>query len=509
MISELLDAPSPAGAIAAAVREKQVKAEEVTRAYLDRIAKLDGAIGSYYRVDAEGALAQARAVDAKIARGEEPGLLGGVPVGLKDLFVTRGLETTSGSKILAGWVPPYDGTAVARLRAAGAVILGKLSMDEFAMGSSNENSAYATSELDGKKTTVRNPWDLSRVPGGSSGGSAAAVAAGLAAVTLGTDTGGSIRQPAALTGTVGIKPTYGRVSRYGVVAFASSLDQVGPFGRSADDCARVLEVIAGHDPHDATSLPHPVPAYRRECQQSVRGLRIGIPEEYFRDCPAPIALAVNEAVRTLEAEGATRVPVKLPNSEYGLAAYYIVATAECSSNLARYDGVRYGSREPGENLLQMYMKTRAQGFGAEVKRRIMLGTYALRSGYYDAYYLKAQKVRTLIKRDFEQAFTACDVIATPTAPSVAFRLGEKSADPLEMYLSDVFTIPCNLAGLPGMSLPCGFAAPQDASGGQAGAQLPVGLQLLGPPLGESRIFAAAGAYQRVTDWHCRRPGGVA
>jgi aspartyl-tRNA(Asn)/glutamyl-tRNA(Gln) amidotransferase subunit A len=358
-------------------------------------------------------------------------------------------------------------------------------MDEFAMGSSNENSAYGP---------VKNPWDPARVPGGSTGGSAAAVAAGLAAATLGTDTGGSIRQPASLCGVTGIKPTYGRVSRYGVVAFASSLDQVGPLGRSALDCALMLEAIAGHDPRDATSLPVPVPRYREATGESARGLSIGVPDEWFQKCDAAIAQPVSAAIDALVKEGATRVKVTLPHSDYGIAAYYLIATAEASSNLARYDGIRYGLRVHADSLNAMYAKSRAAGFGAEVKRRIMLGTYALRSGYYDAYYLRAQKVRTLIKRDFEQAFRSCDVIATPTSPTVAFKLGEKLSDPLAMYLSDVFTIPCNLAGLPGMSLPCGLVD-----------GLPVGLQLLGPALAEATLFRAAGAYQRITDWHTRRP----
>jgi aspartyl-tRNA(Asn)/glutamyl-tRNA(Gln) amidotransferase subunit A len=353
------------------------------------------------------------------------------------------------------------------------------------MCSSNENSAFGP---------VRNPWDPTRVPGGSSGGSAAAVAAGLVAVTLGTDTGGSIRQPAALSGVSGLKPTYGRVSRHGVVAFASSLDQVGPLGRSARDCAVILEVIAGFDPLDSTAIEAPVPRYRDALARGVSGLTVGVPAEYFAHLSPEIAALLNGAIDELVKQGARRVDIRLPHTDYGIAAYYIVATAEASSNLARYDGVRYGLRAGGESLGDMYMKTRAQGFGDEVKRRIMLGTYALRSGYYDAYYLKAQKVRTLIKRDFEQAFTRCDFIATPTSPSVAFKLGEKVADPLEMYLNDVFTIPCNLAGLPGMSIPCGFSS-----------GLPVGLQLLGRPLGEETLFQAAGAYQQVTDWHTRRP----
>ncbi|HEX8951862.1 MAG TPA: Asp-tRNA(Asn)/Glu-tRNA(Gln) amidotransferase subunit GatA, partial [Polyangia bacterium] len=429
--------------VARAIRERRVSAVEVVDAYLARIEAIDRSLGCFYRLDPT-ARDQARAVDDKLARGEDPGMLAGVPVALKDLFVTEGLETTAGSKILEGWVPPYDGTPSKKLKQAGAILVGKVSMDEFAMGSSNENSAYGP---------VKNPWDRTRVPGGSSGGSAAAVAAGLCAGALGTDTGGSIRQPAALTGTSGIKPTYGRVSRYGVVAFASSLDQVGPFGRSALDCAYLLQAIAGHDPHDSTSLERPVPDYRAACARPLGKLRIGIPSEYFKDTPAAMGSSVMAAVDELCKLGATKVPVELPHTRYGIAAYYIVATAEASSNLARYDGVRYGLRVAGDNLGAMYAKTRDTGFGAEPKRRIMLGTYALRSGYYDAYYLRAQKVRTLIKRDFERAFAACDVIATPTAPSTAFALGAKVGDPLEMYLNDVYTIPCNLAGIPGMSIP--------------------------------------------------------
>ncbi len=470
------------GEIARAVRERKVSAAEVTDAYLARVAA--DTLGCFYRVDPT-AREQARAVDERIARGEDPGPLCGVPIALKDLFVTKGLETTAGSRILEGWIPPYDGTPAKKLKAAGAVLVGKLSMDEFAMGSSNESSAYGP---------VRNPWDRSRVPGGSSGGSAAAVAAGLVAGALGTDTGGSIRQPAALTGTTGMKPTYGRVSRYGVVAFASSLDQVGPFGRSALDCAHLLQAIAGHDAHDATSLDRPVPDYRAACARPLGSLRIGIPAEYFKDTPQAMGASVMGAIEALVALGATKVPVELPHTSYGIAAYYIVATAEASSNLARYDGVRYGLRVAGENLASMYARTRAAGFGAEVKRRIMLGTYALRSGYYDAYYLRAQKVRTLIKRDFARAFERCDVIATPTAPSTAFALGAKIDDPLEMYLNDVYTIPASLAGLPGMSVPCGFIE-----------GLPAGLQLIAPPLAEETLFAVAGAYQRATDWHTRRP----
>jgi aspartyl-tRNA(Asn)/glutamyl-tRNA(Gln) amidotransferase subunit A len=467
--------------IAEAVRARKMSAAEVADAYLARIAK--DTLGCFYRVDPT-AREQARAVDEKIARGEDPGPLAGVPVALKDLFVTKGVETTAGSKILEGWVPPYDGTPSQRLKAAGAVLVGKVSMDEFAMGSSNENSAYGP---------VRNPWDPTRVPGGSSGGSAAAVAAGLCAGALGTDTGGSIRQPAALTGTSGLKPTYGRVSRYGVVAFASSLDQVGPFGRSALDCAHLLQAIAGHDPRDATSLDRPVPDYGVACARGLDGLRIGFAARWLDGLDGAVAQPIFDAIEQLTGGRQAEI-VELPHTDYGIASYYIIATAEASSNLARYDGVRYGLRAPSDTLGAMYAKTRAAGFGAEPKRRIMLGTYALRSGYYDAYYVRAQKVRTLIKRDFDDAFKKCDVILAPTAPTTAFKLGEKVSDPLQMYLNDVFTIPVNLAGLPAMSIPCGFAD-----------GLPVGLQLIAPPLGEEKLFAVAGAFQRATDWHTKRP----
>ncbi len=469
-----------AAELARRVRAKELSSRELTRHYLDRVDALDPAIGSYLRVDADGALAAADTVNAAIARGDDPGPLGGVPVALKDILVTRGLETTAASKILAGWIPPYDGTCVARLRAAGAVILGKLNMDEFAMGSSNEGSAFKP---------CRNPWDLSRVPGGSSGGSAAAVAAGLCALSLGTDTGGSIRQPASLCGVVGIKPTYGRVSRYGVVAFASSLDQVGPLARTVEDAALAIEVIAGFDPLDSTSIDEPAPRLRDAIGAGVGGLRIGLPREYFAGGIDPdVEAAVRQAVAVLESQGATVREVSLPHTELALPAYYLIAPAEASSNLARYDGVRYGLRveEPGDSLLDLYKKSRGAGFGREVKRRIMLGTYALRSGYYDAYYRKAQQVRALIKADFDAAFAEVDVIASPTSPTAAFRLGEKTGSPMEMYLADVFTLSCNLAGLPGMSVPCGFTA-----GG-----LPIGLQLLGKPLDEATLIRTAAAYER-------------
>ena len=471
-----------ASEIADQIARREVSAVEVTRAFLDRIKTHDGKLGCYLSVDEKGALAQAAEVDD----GKRTGPLAGVPVALKDIFVTRGLETTCGSKILKGWVPPYEGTPSRKLAEAGAVLLGKLNMDEFAMGSSNENSALGP---------VRNPWALDHVPGGSSGGSAAAVAAGLCAAALGTDTGGSIRQPASLCGIVGLKPTYGRVSRYGVVAFASSLDQVGPMCRTAEDAALVLQAIAGHDPADSTSIPDAPPRYRDFLDRGIDGLRIGIPKEYFTSGIDPeVEHAVRAAIRELETHGAKTVEISLPHTDYGIAAYYIIATAEASSNLARYDGVRFGLRAPAKTLSEMYLRTRAEGFGPEVKRRIMLGTYVLRAGYYEAYYGKAQKVRTLLRQDFARAFEQCDVIVTPTSPTPGFKLGERTDDPLQMYLADVFTVACNLAGLPGMSIPCGFAG-----------RLPIGLQLLGPPLGEPQLFRVAGAYQLRTDWHKRRP----
>jgi aspartyl-tRNA(Asn)/glutamyl-tRNA(Gln) amidotransferase subunit A len=403
------------------------------------------------------------------------------------VLCTRGIRTTCGSKILERFVPPYDATVVARLFEGGAMLLGKLNMDEFAMGSSTEHSAFFT---------THNPWDLARVPGGSSGGAAAAVAAGMAALTLGTDTGGSIRQPAAFSGVLGMKPTYGRVSRYGVIAFASSLDQVGPFARDAEDAALMLGVIAGADPMDATAIDVPVPDYRAALGQGIEGLRLGVPAEYFMDGMDPeVEQAVRTAISTLEKLGAHTEPVSLPHTEYGLAAYYVIAPAEASSNLARYDGVKYGLRAPGaRDLIDMYSKTRAAGFGAEVKRRVMLGTYVLSAGYYDAYYGQAQKVRTLVRRDFEQAFARVDLLVAPTTPGVAFKMGERE-DPLQMYLNDIFTIPVNLAGLPGVSIPGGFT--------QAG--LPIGLQLIAPAFDEATLLRAVHAYQTVTDWHTRRP----
>jgi len=475
--------------LSARLAAKDVSSAEVTAACLERIRATDALLGAFLFVDETGAMTHAQAADERRAAGRARGPLDGVPLALKDIFCTEGIPTTCGSKILDGFVPPYDSTHVRRLKDAGAVLLGKLNMDEFAMGSSNETSAFGP---------CRNPWDTSRTPGGSSGGSAAAVAARQCFATLGTDTGGSIRQPAAFSGVTGLKPTYGRCSRYGVIAFASSLDQVGPFGRTAEDCALVLQAIAGKDPMDSTSLDAPVPDWAAGMKgASVKGMRLGVPKEYFVEGLDPeVEKAVREAMRLLEELGATLVPVELPHTEYGISTYYVVAPAECSSNLARFDGVRYGMSKREEGALrEMYFRTRAEGFGPEVKRRIMIGTYALSSGYYDAYYLRAQKVRTLIKRDFDEAFQMVDAIVTPTTPGVAFRLGERTEDPLQMYLADVFTLACNLAGLPGMSVPCGFS-----SNG-----LPIGLQILGKPLDEASLFRVGGAYQAATDWHTRAP----
>ncbi len=473
---------------AARVRRRETSSVELVRAALDRIAAVEPAVGAFLSVTEAEALAAAAAIDRRIAAGEDPGPLAGVPVGIKDIICTAGIRTTAGSRILERFVPAYDATVTARLKRAGAVIVGKLNCDEFAMGSSTENSALGT---------TRNPWDGNRVPGGSSGGSGAAVAAGECHAALGTDTGGSVRLPAAFCGVVGLKPTYGRVSRYGVIAYASSLDQVGPLARDVADTALMLEAIAGHDPADSTASPRPVPSYLAALEQGVRGLRLGLPREYFVEGMQPeVEAGVRAAVRELERLGAIVEPVSLPHTEYAIATYYLIATAEASSNLARYDGIRYGLRVPADSLGAMYEASRAAGFGTEVKRRIMLGTYALSAGYYDAYYLKAQQVRTLIRRDFEQVFQRCEALVTPVAPTTAFRLGEKIADPLTMYLSDIFTISVNLAGLPGLALPCGF----DASG------LPIGLQVIGRPFDEETVLRVGAAYERATEWHRRRPG---
>jgi aspartyl-tRNA(Asn)/glutamyl-tRNA(Gln) amidotransferase subunit A len=456
---------------------------EAVRASLSRIERLDAKVKAFLLVDAKGALAAAEASDGRRRAGSPQGVLDGVPVALKDLFCTEGLATTAGSRILEGFVPPFDATVVRLLRQAGLPILGKLNMDEFAMGSSTENSAFFPS---------RNPWDLARSPGGSSGGSAAAVAARLAFGALGTDTGGSIRQPASLTGTVGLKPTYGRVSRYGVVAFASSLDQVGPIARTVADAAALLQLLAVHDARDSTSSTVPAPDYLGHLASGVQGLKLGVPREYFEleGLDPEVRAAVEAAASAYQELGATLVPLSLPHTKFALATYYLVAPAEASSNLARYDGVRYGPRVPAGSLKEMYLKTRGRGFGAEVKRRIMLGTYALSAGYYDAYYLKAQKVRTLIREDFTAAWQKVDAILSPTAPTTAFRLGEKVDDPLAMYANDVFTLPCNLAGLPGMSLPCGFSK----------SGMPIGLQLLGRPFDEATVLRVGQAFERAHDF---------
>ncbi|BDG03309.1 Asp-tRNA(Asn)/Glu-tRNA(Gln) amidotransferase subunit GatA [Anaeromyxobacter oryzae] len=464
-----------------AVASRRVSARALVDAALARIEATDAKLGAFLAVTPERARAAADAADARAARGERRSPLDGVPVAVKDIFVTKGVPTTAGSRILEGWIPPYDATVVERLEAAGAVLVGKLNMDEFAMGSSNENSAYKP---------CHNPWDLARTPGGSSGGSAAAVAAFQVHGTLGTDTGGSIREPAAFCGVVGVKPTYGRVSRYGVIAFASSLDQVGPLARNVGDAALLLRTIAGHDPRDMTSSTRPVDDYLAALEGGAKGLRIGVPKEWLdgSGLDAGVADAVRAALAAYERLGARLVEISLPHSKYGIGAYYLIAPAEASSNLARYDGVRFGLRAgDARGLKEMYAETRERGFGPEPKRRIMLGTYALSSGYYDAYYLRAQKVRTLIRRDFDAAFERCDVVAGPVTPSVAFRLGERTDDPLKMYLADIFTITCNLAALPGLSVPCGL---EGASG------LPVGLQLLGRPFDEATLFRAARALER-------------
>jgi aspartyl-tRNA(Asn)/glutamyl-tRNA(Gln) amidotransferase subunit A len=470
------------------LRRREVTAMQVLMAFLKRIAQVEGKIQAYMTVTGLEALRMASRLDRRRQGGEDIGPLAGIPLAIKDVICTQDIPTTCCSKILNGFIPPYDATVMKRLGAAGVVLLGKTNMDEFAMGSSTENSGYKV---------TRNPWDLDRVPGGSSGGSAAAVAADLCAGALGSDTGGSIRQPAAFCGIVGVKPTYGRVSRYGLVAFASSLDQIGPMTKDVRDAAILLGVIAGHDACDSTSVEMPVPDYAAQLGREVTGLRIGIPKEYFIEGMDPeVEAAIRAAINTLESLGAKAESISLPHTEYATATYYLVATAEASSNLARYDAVKYGFRAREVNdLLSMYMKSRQNGFGAEVKRRIMLGTYALSAGYYDAYYLKALKVRTLIRKDFEDAFKRCEVILTPTAPTPAFRLGEKTEDPLTMYLSDIFTISANLAGVPGICLPCGFT--------QAG--LPIGLQLLGKPFDEATLLQVAFAYEQATDWHKRKP----
>ncbi len=466
----------------------KTSSEEITKAFLDLAEKENKNIGAFLTIAAEQAIASAKESDKRRASGTSLSRFDGIPIALKDIFVTKGIRTTCSSKILENYIPPYDGTVVEKLKRLGFVIFGKLSMDEFAMGASNEYSAFGP---------VKNPWDLERTPGGSSGGSAAAIASGLTPASLGTDTGGSVRLPAAYCGLVGLKPTYGRISRYGIVAFASSLDQVGPMTRNVSDCAAMLSSIAGYDPKDSTSIPGEVPDYQSFLTGKIEGLKIGIPSEFFSDgIDAEVRSSVENAIKSYENLGAKTVPVSLPHAKYAVPCYYIIAPAEASSNLARYDGIRYGFRAKGDLSLDDLMKaSRTTGFGPEVSLRIIVGTYVLSSGYYDAYYLKAQKVRTLIKNDFLNAFKKCDLIMSPTSTSCAFKLGEKSDDPVQMYLNDIFTSPVNLSGLPGMSIPCGFSS----------AGLPIGLQIIGRPLDEGKMLNAAYAYEQETEWKTRRP----
>jgi aspartyl-tRNA(Asn)/glutamyl-tRNA(Gln) amidotransferase subunit A len=473
--------------LSAALAARKVSSEELTRAFLDRVRKLNGELNAFITVDEDYSLARARLADAARAGGGA-GPLTGIPLAHKDILCTRELRTTCGSRMLEGYNSPYDAHVVEQLDRAGAVVLGKCNMDEFAMGSSNESSYFGP---------ARNPWDRRRVPGGSSGGSAAAVAARMAPAATGTDTGGSIRQPAAMTGICGLKPTYGAVSRYGLVAFASSLDQAGPMAKSAADLALMMNVMAGFDPRDSTSVERPKEDYTGLLEKDLRGLKIGLPREYFGEGIEPgVLMAVEQAVRWFTAQGAKTVPIELPNAKLGVPVYYVIAPAEASSNLSRFDGVRYGHRaEEYTDLIDMYARSRAEGFGAEVKQRILVGTYVLSHGYYDAYYVQAQKVRRLIARDFAAAFERCDVILGPTSPTTAFEVGANTDDPVKMYLNDIFTIPAPLAGLPALSVPCGF----DAAG------LPVGLQLTGRHFSEAALLGVAHRYQQATDWHLRVP----
>jgi aspartyl-tRNA(Asn)/glutamyl-tRNA(Gln) amidotransferase subunit A len=469
------------------LRAGETTSAAITASVFGRIDSVEKDVHAYITLMRESALAEAARADEKIKKGEN-GALTGIPLALKDIYCTKGVRTTCGSRILHNFIPPYDATVVEKLRAAGAVFTGKTNMDEFAMGSSTETSFFGT---------TRNPWDLERIPGGSSGGSAAAVAAGECIASLGSDTGGSIRQPAALCGIVGMKPTYGRVSRYGLIAFASSLDQIGPFTRDVEDAAILMNVIAGYDPRESTSVPEQVPDYREFLGRGIGGWTVGIPKEYFIAGIDPeVEEAVRRAITVVEQAGARCIEVSLPHTEYCLAVYYVIAPAEASSNLARYDGVKYGFRsEENRDLLEMYKKTRSAGFGAEVKRRIMIGTYALSSGYYDAYYKKASQVRALIKRDFDRVFTECDALLTPTTPTPAFKVGEKTDDPMQMYLSDIFTISTNLAGIPGISVPCGFTS----------SGLPIGLQFLTGHFQEGRLIQIASAYEKHANIEKRRP----
>ena len=476
--------------LTAKLAKREVSSRAATQACLDQIQRVDGQIHAFLSHDAADALAQADAADKALANGaahaQQPLL--GVPIAVKDVIAVKGQPLTCGSKILGKFISPYDATVTEKLKAAGAIVFGRLNMDEFAMGSSTENSAFGV---------TRNPWDTSRIPGGSSGGSAAAVTADEVIATLGSDTGGSVRQPAALCGCVGLKPTYGRVSRFGLVAFASSLDQIGPLTKDVRDSATMLKVIAGHDPRDSTSLPETVPDFTASLGQSIKGLKLGLPKEYMIGGLDPqVKQAVDAAVQQLTKLGAEVVEISLPHTDYAVATYYIIATAEASANLARFDGIRYGARVDGADPIELYSKTRGAGFGDEVKRRIILGTYVLSGGYHDAYYLRAQKVRTLIRQDFLNAFEQVDAIVTPTTPTQAFRIGEKSEDPLQLYLGDIFTLSCNLAGICGISVPCGFTN---------SPKLPIGLQLLGQPMQEATLLRVAHAYEQSTGWHKERP----
>ena len=470
------------------LKTREITSAELTQSVFNRIDAVEGQIEGYITLTRETALQQAEIADAGFQRGDEMPPLAGIPIAVKDVICTKGVLTTCGSKILGNFVPPYDATVITELHRQGSVVIGKTNMDEFAMGSSTENSAYHI---------TRNPWDLETIPGGSSGGSAAVVAADEAICSLGSDTGGSIRQPAALCGVVGMKPTYGRVSRFGLVAFASSLDQIGPFTKDVTDCALMLNAICGHDPMDSTSVNLPTPDYTEYLTNDIEGLKIGVPQEYFVEgMDTEVQEIVHTSVQALKECGASIEEISLPHTEYAIATYYIIAPAEASANLARYDGVRYGYRaEDAEELIDMYKKTRSRGFGEEVKRRIMLGTYALSSGYYDAYYLKGQKARTLIKSDFDRAFETVDAIVTPTSPTPAFKVGERTADPLQMYLSDVLTTPSSLAGLPGISVPCGLT-----KGG-----LPIGLQILAAPFEEGKVLNVAHTFEQRTNHHRRKP----
>ena len=470
------------------LKNREITSTQIVASVFDRIRQVDDKIGGYITLTEESAFEAATAVDQRFERGEDLAKLAGIPIAIKDVICTHGIRTTCGSKILGNFIPPYDATVMKKLKLQGAITIGKTNMDEFAMGSSTENSAFQP---------TRNPWNLETIPGGSSGGSAAVVSADTAILSLGSDTGGSIRQPAALCGNVGMKPTYGRVSRFGLIAFASSLDQIGPFTKDVEDCAIALNALCGHDIMDSTSAQVDVPNFEQSLINDLQGLKIGLPSEYFVEGIDPeVETAVHQAIAKLEELGATIHNISMPHTEYAIATYYIIAPAEASANLARYDGVRFGYRaEEAENLTSMYKQSRSQGFGEEVKRRIMLGTYSLSSGYYDAYYLKAQQTRTLIKQDFDQAFKTVDLIVTPTSPTPAFKLGDRTADPLQMYLSDILTAPSSLAGMPGISIPCGLTK----------NRLPIGLQLLAPPFEEGKLLQAAYTFEQNTDHHLHRP----